>query len=304
MEKLSHQDVNRRFLALLSQKSPGHMVKLAELGQTWLEDVVLERGFARKILPPGEPVSPEDPQVVPATTHEGLQYLIDLDEKYAGVKLDFVTLPDTLWISGRKAALNFFTIATPIFSYNEKQLLAMFKPISKIIEQDAATYIETIEDELLISAAQACIDAAAGQAEVGDAPITKTHITNLLANMAKRQLKPAKLLLSVSTYFELMGLDATVLGDPLASETFKDGYKHDKILGLDYVLTLKNDIVPHGVVWCFTDQAHLGVMKLLKNPQFFVKEEFGVVEMMAEEVVALGIKICRGVSKLTVSVAE
>jgi len=302
MEKISAAEVNRRFISYINQKEEGWREKTAEAGETYLERTLLERGFTRKCLPPGEPIGPEHNQVI--RRNNGLVFQIDLDSKHEAMVVAFGSMPEAKWISGEYAEIPFFVISSPLIEYHEEELLAQYKPVGRIIEDDMAAYLETVEDEVFISLLEAIITANPAQQVLATGIVNKTHLAAACANLVQRNLKPAKFLLSLATYWDIVGLDQTQLGSDGTWETFRDGYKHDKLIGIDYILTLKHDLVPKGVVWCLADQAHLGVMKIMRTPRFFVNEMLGTIQMMAREMVCIGVEITNGVTKLVVTPEE
>lgn len=145
MSSVTAEEFNPTFFDAL--RSEGGMQKAAAVIGDYIQQRIRESGFARKILDV-QTVGPTDigMQVDPTGAHDGYEYVVPLEPQTYGMRIDFRSDPERVWIPGQRFSIKFVKISTAEFNKPEEELLAHREPVLKIIEQNSIKDMQEQED--------------------------------------------------------------------------------------------------------------------------------------------------------------
>ena len=113
-----------------------------------------------------------------------------------------------------------------------------------------------------------------------------------------RHLNPATALLNNISIWRVVGqLDRLAIGGDLAEELFVNGFAERQIMGLQWMITIKTDLVSTDDVYYFAAPKFLGDFYTMEDVTVSVKHENFLFEMFAYEMLGATIKNTAAVAK-------
>jgi hypothetical protein len=286
--------------------TPEGLEKLGEVGGNYIQQKLRETSFARQIIPPLN-VTVSD--VTRSVDHDGFVKIIDKEPDSAALAINFLGEPAHKYLSGERYQVNFYRIASDLFSKDETELLAYNYPVTKVIEQNSVKDIQTIEDTNFLTAVDAAITISGYSSNVTGTSqkLNKTALKTLInlvegTNTAGEALKVETLLMGQKTWNDLLEWNNTLLGNDLLGEVTKDGYTYKTLLGRKVVVSIKNDLFVSSAkpsVYAFAAPQFLGNFFILNQTKFVVKKDFNIISFKGWEDIAMGIGNVRGTARIT-----
>lgn len=275
-------------------------VKLAQAGELYIKLRIREAPFCRKILPP-VPVTEADCQR--ALDHDTLTIVKDIAPEAEAVALTFRGRPNQQYIKGKRFEIGLFKISSPMYTKTEAELLAYEMPITSLIEEDIVKMMMKVEDTNFINQCEDIVSKPGGKkfnVTTASHKIDKEALTVLTNSLDGDELETACFLMSKTTWndWATQGNEVFDIG---AWDVARYGYKEGTLLGRKCFVTLKEDLVPHNVIWAFTDPQYLGYMFTLGDAKFWVNSEAENIFMKGWEYLGIGFGNTRAMAKLTIS---
>jgi hypothetical protein len=294
------------------------MKKQAQEGvEDYLRMRLYEDGFARRIQPPVK-VEPSDldRQV---DTDKPVIILDKEPNSPAAYSVPFGTLPIGHYIKGPRFRVMFDRIMSRRFRADVNTLITYDMDIKQILEdiilkqimaEEDRKYLYTV-DYIVTQGSPANVNIAAGQN--ANSKNTETNVCqnitlngltrDTLADMRKglpssnRHLNPSVALTNNITIWDVVHLDRLAVGGDLAEEMFVNGFGERQIMGLKWVITIKTDLVPTGVVYQFAEPKYLGRFFVLDDVTLSTKKEDFFIEFFAYECIGAAVgnaaAVCR-----------
>lgn len=297
--------LNQAFLNALSpNQSTESLQKFAQEANTYVKEILRERSFARKIIPPVY-VSVSDLDKNPYD-----DTLIKIRDKEpfskGAMAVTYRGNGDSQYVESRKYVIPIMKIESPLFAKDESELLACEAPITQIIEENAVKDIEELEDIKFLTAVNEILTHT-GKVIDGSADLTKAGLVPLFNLIDDSRLKTETLLMSSVTFNSWLKQTHQDFGDVTAGEVIKDGWVYDRILGKRVVVSIKTDVIdefaPDGTcisrnVYSFTSPTALGDSYILNDSKLWFKNDFGTLQWKFDELIGTGIGNTAGIGKL------
>ena len=274
--------------------------KLAQAGELYLKLRIREAPFSRKIIPP-VPVTKEDCQR--SLTHDTLVIIKDIAPYASAVSLTFRGRPNQQYIKGSRFEIGFYKISSPMYTKTEAELLAYEMPITALLEEDIVKMMMKEEDSNFIAQINDIVVQPGGKnlaITTSSHKVDKQALNVLFNSLDGDELECGSLLMSKTTWNDWATQGHEVF-DVGAWDVAKFGYKEETLVGRKCYVTLKEDLVPHNVVYAFTSPEYLGFSFTLEDAKFWVNSEAENIFFKGWEYLGLGIGNTRAVSKLTIS---
>lgn len=299
MEKISQEVLNSAFSEMLDTDEGAEALRSA--GAQYIRMKLREESFARKILP-AERVTKHDLQR--NVKNDSLVRIVDIEPNSTAISIDFRGEAPMTFVEGGRYEIPFFLISTPEYTKTEEELLAYEAPVVEIVERNSVKDIQTVEDETFLKYVNAALIQSAQWLAVENAGATADstlplqsarYLTRAMRTLEEgNQLVSDCILMSKSTYLDLLGLPTEQVGDDLRSETFKDGYIYGNVLGKKLIVTIKEDLIPYGAVLVFAAPEFLGNFYVLGNTKFWIDKRANVISWKTWENVGIGIGNIKG----------
>ena len=318
MSKHDTRMVNETVLNGLTNDNP-MIVKEAQQGiNTYLRLRQREDGFARKFYEVLE-VTPAD---FDKQVDTPLPVIVkDMEPNSAGAyTIPFGTTPMDSNISAPRYRIMFDRIASPRYTADVNELLTYDMDIRQIFNDFILKDILAEEDRKFILVANTIIatdhgtglpKANAGKNTVDSllgacqwitaGSLNRTHLTNAMRGLpsTNRRLNPAAALVNNITIWDIVSFTRNDIGGDLAERLFVNGFTEGQIMGIKWIITIKNDLVPDWYMYMFTEPKYLGDFCVLDNVTMSTKHEDFILSFYAYESVGGTIGNIAGIALAT-----
>lgn len=214
-------------------------------------------------------------------------------------------IPDGEYIQDSRYQVLFSMLMTPKFNKTIQELYSVKQDIRKMLTENAikdglaaidGKFIETVRtitgDTLAADAGNVSrrqvvtkkvqyMDFTAGS---GDTGLTRANLVDALAMLprgnakGKFRLKNNLMLMNDVTAQQIMKWDRNTYGDDTPGTFVREGLTHDKLFGLKWISTIKDDIIADGEVFFFAAPDFLGRCLYIDDWTTFLKKEGPFIE--------------------------
>jgi len=288
------QMINDTMLRYLDSGDNGLVKKAASAVDDFVRLKMREEGFFRKILPPIQVTNSDlDRQV----DTDKPAIIIDMEpDSPAAASIPFATLPFNRYIRAPRCRVMFDRIATPRFTKDVEELRTYDMDIRQILSDNALKDLLAEEDGKMIATLNSLMGAENSLVpELGNLPqnvVINGGITRDTAVEAKKiiprlpgRLEPATVLCNNVTIkeFEKWGRDE--MGGDLSESMARKGYAETHFLGMDWIITIKQDLVPDNVIYMFAGPKWLGKFFVLQDTTMYIERKAYFLELFAYETI-------------------
>lgn len=310
---------------------PAARAKIAAYGSKVVRDRLREASFAEAVIPP-EDVDRSQCQTSP--NHDGLIKMVPIEPTSRAMAMTFRGTPNVTFIRGQRVECAFYTIMSDMFQKPEQEFLAYDFPIAKVIEDNSVRDIGEIYDREFTIHIESAVQALQAEANGGSVttlnatalqggappaefsvakgelarvattdnatvlPLQKPDIVRLKKLLDGRYLETKRLLLSKQDINDVLSWTVEDQGDKIQSETVVNGYKYNLLLGLEYVATIKTDVLRPGNVYAFTTPEFLGRAYVLNRVKFWIDKVINLLKFVCWKDVGMVIANIASVTKL------
>jgi hypothetical protein len=295
IEKLSAEALNSAFSELM--ETPEGQKEVQEAGLTYIKQFLREESFLRKVINPVNITKFDTQRAVDTDT---VEKVVDIEPGSTASAINFRSESPARYVEAPRYAIPFFTIASPMFEKTEQELFAYESPVIKIIEENSVKDIQEVEDTKFV---EFCDDAVALSGNLLQLPGTtrlnaKTILTDGFSLVDQHRLQTDKVLMSNTTFNDVLALPNEQIGSALNSEIVKDGYSYNQLIGKKFIVTTKTNLVPYGQIWFYAKEKYLGNFFILNNTKFYINKIADLIRFKTWEVIGVGLGNVRGVGKV------
>jgi hypothetical protein len=314
---------------LLNQLSdPGAKTKVASRFGSYVKDRLREASFVEMIIP-SENVDRSQCQV--SVNHEALVKIEYVAPKSRASVVTFRGEPKAQFIRGERVEVPFITIMSDMFQKPEQEFLAYNFPIGKVVEDQAVKDLGEVQDREWLIHSEAAVQALQAEANGGTVttlnkdtigttveysvvkgelarvattnsafshPVQRRDFVRLMAVLDGRRLETAMFLIPSVDWDWINAWTVEDNGSPMQSETVKDGFKSNLLLGKKYCRSIKNDILRPGNIYSYTSPEFLGRNYILNSVKFYIDKVINLVKFVAWKDIAMSLINIASVAKL------
>ena len=303
MEKIANQEL---IDGLLSSKDSEMYKESAQNSEEYLRMRLYEDGFYRKILPlrtiTGDELTEQVDTDVPTKVVEKEPFAA------AAYSLPFGTMPIGEYIKGPKFRVMFDRIMSRRYRIDIDKLITYRMDIKQVMEDILLKKIQEEEDRKFLAViayivsqglttnpadlGTVGVDAASWNSELeANQNIHLGAMTSRdpLSEMTKglpatnRSLNPSLALTNNLTVRDVVKLSRDEIGGDLAEEMFKNGFSEQKIMGVDWAVTIKKKLVPTNTIFQFAEPKFTGKSYAIRDTTLSTKSEDIWIEFWAWE---------------------
>jgi hypothetical protein len=266
VEKVSADALNAAFFERLEDGEGRREIQ--DRSVLYIKRRLREESFARKIL---KPVTITLKDVQRDVSTDTVYKVVDIEPDSRAVELNFRGQPTGDFIDSSRYIVPFLTISTELFEKTEQELYAYEMPLIQVIQENNVKDIQEAEDRRFVDLITLAV-AATGQTvdEPASATFSMPGMTAAFTLIEENKLDSTTILMSKPSFNTILQLGPAVFGEQLAGKVFVDGYTYNQIFSRKLIVTIKNDLVPFGNIWVFTDQRYLGHFFVLQSLKFFI----------------------------------
>lgn len=206
------------------------------------------------------------------------------------MSVPFATLPMSQYISSRKYAVTFSRAVTRKFTKDVIELKTDDMDVRQVISDNAVKDLSAEQDGKLI---YACNTILVGPGQVVPqtstiqwreyGPLTRDNLvesTKIIRETPSNMTAKVALVNHV-TVVDVVKWRRDEAGGDLAQDMVINGFSEQKIAGVDWIVTIKKDLVPTNTVYYFGEPKALGKHYTLEDTTMFMKREAFFLEFYA-----------------------
>jgi len=317
MEKRANQVVRQHIDQM--EFNPESTIKVARATSDYIRMKLREEGFLRKILP-AQTITGDD--LTKQVSTDKPSKVVELEPDSPGaMSIPFGEFPSGTYIYGKRWLVTFSRIATPMFNKDVAELHDYDLDIRQVISDNALKDLQAEEDGKFIQTINSLLsnDTMNQDQSVpygpGGAPITlwKTLSGGLtrenvveakkLMMAAGARLRPQTALVNQKTGIEFEKWTREEVGGDMAQNILVNGWASEatKWCSLNWITTIKDDLVPNNSMFLFAAPEFLGRLYFLEDTTMFVKREGPMLSWYAYEMLGGGIANAAAVSRVDFS---
>ena len=292
---------NTSFVQQISTKDG--LEKMAGLATDFCRIKIREEGFTRKILPPKQITSADLDQAVDS---DSPMRIIHKDKLSKAYPVTFTEQSQQRYYIGNKFQVFYSTIMSEEFFKPIEELQTYRIPIKQIIQENYLKDIQIAEDEQFIKTVDAIIDQRETDEE-GSAkyevagPFTPAILAEGLKLLVAQEVPIGTILINEQDWMSLLQLQQPAVGSAIMQDIIVNGYSYTKLLGYNFVRTIKNDIVKPGNIYLFTTPEYLGVFDVLNDVKAFMETEANKFRFYLYETIGIVIGNTSGIAKISLT---
>lgn len=295
---------NETLLKCLTSNDSAVRKEAADMVSDYLRLKNREDGFARKILPPqtitssnlDRQVDTPDPVVV-----------IDMEAESAGAQsIPFGTGPMSVNIEAGRYAVFLRRIISQRYQSDVARLLTWNMDIRQMLKDFLLKDIQGTEDKGFMATVNRIVGSvntkntatdACGWVEAGPLDrVSFAHARKGLPSTNKR-LNATIGLINNITIWDIPALDRVEIGGDLAEKLFLDGEAPGTVMGLNLIVTIKNDLVGDHELYQFADPKYTGNFLVLEDIILSTENINYFIEFFGYEMVGAAIRNVAAVCK-------
>ena len=294
--KVSAQFVNSSFIRKLEE---GRTKEAQDQGTAFIRQKMRQAAFCREILPP---VVISEDEIDRDVNTDLPQKIIEKEPDSVATFVTFKGTGDRTWFSGPRYKVIFGKIESQRFVKSKFELMTYQNDIRQILSDNSVKDMADIEDGKFIETASASIYGKPLQDLSISGNLDAAKIAAALKKHVERKVPVGKILITKSLAYDLLLLQATVVGNDVASRHYDNGVEEEtKLFGIPMITTIKTDILPNNQFYVFAPQNYLGNFFLLQDATLFIKQEADIVEFWSYSAPGMGFGNINGITRVTLT---
>lgn len=297
-----------QFMQLLDEADNG-MLKNASSGLTGLVRRKLrEDAFSPAIIPHDEVTNS---MLTKRGDTEAPSILMEMEPDQFGASM--IPMNDTAnshTFFGNKFWLYFYTNSTPVWYKNVDLLRTYEHDIRQMITDNSLRDLARNKDMRFMEQVNAIVGVVDGglspktlkqQNVVYPGTFSRENVANSLQLLKSMQLLNGVFLLNSTTFSQVLKWNRNEMGGDMAQELALKGtaaFEKARIMGVDFIVTMKTDLVPNGVMYEFTTPNYLGKAAILQAPTMYVRKDHDMLSFDCREKLGVAIANPNGVFKV------
>lgn len=281
--------------ALLEQLTDPSMVKQAiDAVNDFTRVKMREEGFYRRILPPVSISNSDlDRQV---DTDKPVKIVDKEPGSPAAISIPFGTLPKNMYIHGPRYRVMFQRLVTPRFVKDVDELRTWVMDIRQVLSDNAIKDMLAEEDSNFINAVNSAMigqnipvpyNDNVVQWEAIAGGITRETLADALKIMPRGagHWEVQTALINNVTIKEVMKFGRDEMGGDLSEDIVRNGWSLKRFLGVDWLITIKRDLVADNTMFMFGDPKAIGKSYILEDTTMYIKNEAYMIEFFCYETI-------------------
>jgi len=251
-----------------------------------------EEGILRRVMPP-IPIQNSDLDRLPMTDKPAK--VVDMEPgSPAAVTVPFGTLPKNFYIRGRRYVVMFDRIQTRRFVKDVDELRTYMMDIRSIVLDNAIKDMMAEEDRKFFSAVDTILVGlntanASGVAQYQSigGNVTRDSLWDAFKIMPSTpsNFEVHTCVINNITIKEFAKFQRGEMGGNLSEEVMRNGWSQARFMGVDWIVTIKRNLVPNNHLYMFADPKVLGKHYQLEDTTMHIERNAYLIEFFAYETV-------------------
>ena len=270
--------------------TPGLEKQAADAINEFTRVKMREDGIYRKVIPPLNITADDlDRQYF---TDKPAKVIDKENDNPPAISIPFGTLPINVYIRGPRYLVTFDRIVSPRFVKDTVELQTWVMDIRQVMSDNAIKDMMAEEDSKFFTA----VNAALGGSQGATNPVSGVVQWQAMGSAISRNSLTESKKIMPSTPYHLEAVTAVTnnvtikdvekfgrdeMGGDFSEDLIRQGWSEKHFLGMDWIITIKRDLVPDGTVFYFSDPRFIGKNFNLEDTTMYIKKEAFMVEFFA-----------------------
>jgi hypothetical protein len=279
------RELNQKIISGLMSDSPSLVKQAAENTTAFTRKMLMENSFTHRFLP-AEPLLPED---ITEDINEIKPYkMVPLEPNSRGaVTVQFGTTPNTMIFDSESYRVYINRIVSPRLTMDTMQLMRYRYDIREVLMDKQTKYIELEKDRRFLDGIHFALQTTLTLGALGNGQRTPTQIKRFEGGMTRENLFDGKMIMASTnahlhpvatlcnekTWNEFGKLYPDEIGENTAEDIILNGMTERRFLGMDWVVSIKHELIPDGFVYYFASPDYLGKHYVVEDLTMWVKHE-------------------------------
>lgn len=297
-KRIPTEVVNSTFLDKLQSEDPGLRKEAADAVNDFTRVKMREDGFARRILPP---ITISDDELDRQVDTDKPVKVVDKEPGSPGaISVPYATNPMNEYIRGPRYRVMFARMMTPKFVKDVEELRSYHMDIRQVLSDNSIKDMLAEEDGKFIYATVNALGGSAGatvtttgavQWRATTLEITRETLADSLKVMPStaNRLENATALVNNITSKDVIKFRRDEAGGDLAQDLLLKGFSEQTMMGVRWIITIKQDIVPTNSVFYYAEPKFLGKFFILEDATMFMDRRAFMIEFFAYQSIGAAI---------------
>jgi hypothetical protein len=283
---------------LSPEASDDGRVKVAASTTDMIRTRVREGSIARNILTP-RTIGAAD--LTPSLDDDDPRYLGEIEpDTPGGAVLPLAARPNGWYFFGKRYEARFNRLETPRYQKDTSQLLTYKTDLRSVLSDASLKDLLSLEDTRFIQMVNSLISnntmlprqvlSTTGviQWDTINDDVNPASLADAMTimNRSNYGLDPATCIVNLNFAKQMMKWGREAFGGDLAEEVHVNGFTERKFMGVRWLVTIKNWLVPDGTMFLFAPQNFIGETLILTDSTMHVRKDAYMVEFWAYQEVA------------------
>ena len=204
---------------------------------------------------------------------------------------------------GNKFQVFYANIQSEMFHKVTEELQTYRVPIKQIIQENYLKDIQKAEDKMFINTVDTIVakkeaEAAGSAVYTASGPFTPAILAEGLKLLVAREVPIGTILINEQDWMDLLKMQQSAAGSAVMEDIIHNGYSYTKLLGYNFVRTIKHDIVKPGHIYLFSTPEFLGVFDVLEDVKAFMETRGNKFSFYLWETIGISIGNDNGLAKI------
>lgn len=299
----------QQFIDSLASHGDGLMKAASDAATKMTRRKLREDAFSPAIIPHDDIVNSDLDRFLDS---EHPAIICEMEPDSFGAKTtSFEDTGDTLPYYGDKYLLTFYSNTTPEWTKDVNLLRTYRSDIREMITDNSLRDLSRKKDVKFMADVDAIVGAIDGgvsdytrrvQNVLYPGRLDKNNWVSSTLLLGDRDLLNGVFLTNRRTFAEIRRWGRDEMGGDFAQELSLKGsraFETAKFSDIDFIVTMKHDLVPNGVIYQFTKPNYLGRAGVLQKPTMYVKKDKDMLRFSCKEILGVAIANMAGVQKVT-----
>ena len=302
--------LTQQFISALDSKDADEMCKQASMAASKMTRRKLREDAFSPAIIPYEDVDNSD---LNKFLHmEDPAIICEMEADQAPAKtISFNDTGDTEPYFANKYLLVFYANTTPVWTKNVNFLRTYSGDVRELITDNSLRDLSRRKDMKFMSEVDSIVGPTPGQASpltgldqyvVYDGRLTRDNWVSAKYLLRDRMLLNGVFLCNSRTFSDFERWTRNEMGGDFSEKVIREGlagaFDKAKFGDIDFIVTMKNDLVPNGIMYQFTKPNYLGRAGVLQKPTMYVKKDKDILTFSCREMIGVTIANTAGVQKV------
>lgn len=287
-KKLSAAQSNAAFFGMLEK---GHIKAAADMVTDFTRVRIRESSFFEKILPA---IKIGDDELTPQLSNDKNVKLVEREPNSpAAITIPLGQQPIQYYFRGDRYPVYFDRIVTHKYTKDTSELRTYGMDIRQVISDNAILDMDFEFDRKMLAACQAIVGPQGGIVPetgivqnvkiVDPAGITRNSLFEIKKILPRTfaHLDGVTILVNNITIHDVSKFTRDETGGDLSQDMFVDGFQQKKLIGCNWVVSNKTELLAEGSFWIFASPEFLGKSYVLEDTTMYVDKRAYNLEFFA-----------------------